>query len=78
MNEQQQSGNKLKLKSLGIDTFRENIIFMRSDCHICIAEGFTALTRLVVHHENKSIIATLNVVKSDILKVSEVSLQKWR
>lgn len=76
MNEQNLPADQLKLKSLGIDTFRENIIFMRSDCHICTAEGFTALTRLVVHHENKSIIATLNVVKSDILNVSEVSLSE--
>ncbi len=76
MNEQHHPANQLKLKSLGIDTFRENIIFMRSDCHICTAEGFTALTRLMVHHKDKSIIATLNVVKSDILNVSEVSLSE--
>ena len=68
--------NQLKLRSLGIDTYGENIIYMRSDCHICISEGFKALTRLVVKHDGKSIIATLNVVLSDILKESEAALSE--
>ncbi len=45
--------NTLKVKSLGIDTYLENIIFMRSDCHICRSEGFTALTRLFVQYKEK-------------------------
>lgn len=64
----------LKIKSLGIDTYRENIIFMRADCDICLSEGFTALTRVVVHHQEKSIIATLNVVHSELLRHNEASL----
>jgi thymidine phosphorylase len=68
------TNNTLKVKSLGIDTYRENIIFMRSDCHICLSEGFTALTRLVVHYKDKSIIATLNVVHSDLFEHNEASL----
>lgn len=66
--------NTLKVKSLGIDTYRENNIFMRSDCHICRSEGFTALTRLVVHHKRKRIIATLNVVHSELLRENEAGL----
>ncbi|MET0760665.1 MAG: thymidine phosphorylase family protein [Flavobacterium sp.] len=66
--------NALKIKSLGIDTYLENNIFMRSDCHICRSEGFTALTRLVVHHNEKSIIATLNVIHSELLQKNEASL----
>lgn len=66
--------NTLKVKSLGIDTYRENIIFMRSDCHICRSEGFTALTRLVVHHHEKYIIATLDVIHSDLLQENEAGL----
>ncbi|MBI1767177.1 MAG: thymidine phosphorylase family protein [Bacteroidetes bacterium] len=64
----------LKVKSLGIDTYRENIIFMRQDCEVCRSEGFSSLTRIVVSFEGKSIVATLNVVNSDILHHSEVSL----
>ena len=66
--------HKLKVKNLGIDTYRENIIFMRADCHVCVSEGFTALTRVIVHTDDNKIIATLNVVKSDIITNGEVAL----
>ena len=69
-----QQTNILTVKSLGIDTYYENIIFIRSDCAICRSEGFTALTRLVIHHNEKTIIATLNVVHSDLLKINEAAL----
>lgn len=68
--------NQLRIKSLGIDTYRENVIFMRADCHICISEGFTALTRVVVTFKEKSIVATLNVVRSDILSRDEAALSE--
>ena len=66
--------NTLKVKSIGIDTYRENIVYMRSDCHICQSEGFTALTRIVVHFNGNSIIATLNVVHSELLADDETAL----
>jgi len=64
----------LTVKSLGIDTYRENIIFMRQDCEVCRSEGFTSLTRVEVHHDDKHIVATLNVIVSDMLHHSEASL----
>lgn len=67
-------GNELVLRSMGIDTYRENIIYMRADCHICRSEGFSALTRLVVGHGAQSIIATLNVVHSELLAQGEAGL----
>ncbi|WP_026899263.1 thymidine phosphorylase family protein [Daejeonella oryzae] len=70
MNKPQQ----LKAKNIGIDTYRENIIFMRADCQVCLSEGFTALKRIVVHFNSKSIIATLNVVHSDLLSSGEAGL----
>lgn len=66
--------NVLKLKSLGIDTYRENIIFMHADCPICKSEGFTALTRVVVGAGDMRIVATLNVVYSDMLNMMEAGL----
>jgi thymidine phosphorylase len=67
--------NQLKVKSIGIDTYRENIIYMRHDCHVCVAEGFTALTRIVVSSNEKEIIATLNVIHNgDLLKHGEAAL----
>lgn len=72
--EHEHTNNTLKVKNLGIDTYRENIVFMRADCHICQSEGFTALTRIIVHHNDKSIIATLNVVHSELLRHDETAL----
>ncbi|MCE3259830.1 MAG: thymidine phosphorylase family protein [Bacteroidetes bacterium] len=66
--------NTLKIKEVGIDTYRENIIFMHADCHVCISEGFTALTRIRIIHKDKSIVATLNVVYSDMLATDEAGL----
>lgn len=64
----------LKAKNIGIDTYRENIIYMRADCHICKCEGFTALTRIVVHFGAISIVATLNIVHSELLSQGEAGL----
>lgn len=68
--------NQLRIVSIGIDTYRENIIYMRSDCPICRSEGFTALTRLMVHYQANFIIATLNVVESELLKEAEAALSE--
>jgi thymidine phosphorylase len=67
-------GNTLLIRSIGIDTYRENVIYMRADCHICLSEGFTALTRLAVYAGVHRIVATLNVVHSDILSDNEAAL----
>lgn len=64
----------LRLKRLGIDARSEYIIFMREDCHVCKSEGFQSLTRVLVHLKEESIVATLNVITSDLLKHDEVSL----
>jgi thymidine phosphorylase len=64
----------LEVKDIGIDTYRENIVFMRYDCEVCNSEGFTALTRVVITNGSKSIIATLNVVTSEIISHGEAGL----
>lgn len=68
--------NTLTLKRLGIDTQREYFVYMRSDCHICISEGFEALTRIEVTVNGKTIIATLNVLQSELLQDGEASLSE--
>ena len=64
----------LRLKALGIDTQREHVIYMRHDCHVCRAEGFEAQTRVEVSLRDQRIIATLNVVRSELLAPGEASL----
>jgi thymidine phosphorylase len=66
--------NVLVARNIGIDTYRENIVFMRYDCDVCRSEGFSALTRVIVANGNKSIVATLNVVTSDIISHHEAGL----
>lgn len=67
----------LHLRYLGIDTYREPVIYMHKDCHICRSEGFVAQTRVEVTLNDRSVIATLNVIESDILLPSEASLSRF-
>ncbi len=68
--------DQLKFKKLGIDTQQEHVVYMRSDCHICKSEGFSALTRIKVSNNDKSIVASLNVIESELLSPGEISLSK--
>ena len=70
----------LRLRPLGIDTQQEHVIYMRRDCHVCRAEGFESQTRVEVGLRERLIIATLNVVQSELLATGEASLSTsaWR
>ncbi len=68
------SFHNLKIVDLGIDSYHENILFIRADSEICKSEGYVALTRLIVHKNGTQIIATLNVVHSNLLKEAEAGL----
>ena len=70
------SSNALRLKRLGIDTHDETVIYMRRDCHICRAEGFSSHARVRVTVGEASIIATLNHITSDLLAPDEASLSE--
>lgn len=69
--------HQLKLKRLGINTYHEAIIYMRSDCHVCRSEGFEVQTRIEVTLGDRSMIATLNIIESDLLLPSEASLSEY-
>jgi thymidine phosphorylase len=70
----EEASTTLNLKWLGIDTQKEFVVYMRSDCPVCVSEGFSALTRLMVTVRGNTIIATLNVIDSDLLGHNEASL----
>lgn len=69
--------NKLYLKQLGIDTYKEAVIFMRKDCHVCRSEGFEVHARVKVSLNNKSILATLYIIDNGLLNHNEASLSKY-
>ncbi|MCD8505181.1 MAG: thymidine phosphorylase family protein [Burkholderiaceae bacterium] len=66
--------SSLTYKPLGIDTLQEHVAFMHRDCHICKSEGIEAQTRVELRHDNKSVIAIVNVVHSDLLDCGEIGL----
>lgn len=68
---------ELILKRLGIDTYKEAIIYMREDSHVCRAEGFEVQTRVLVTGKRGSIIATLNTVRDGFLSPGEVGLSEY-
>ncbi|UTW47541.1 thymidine phosphorylase family protein [Bacterioplanoides sp. SCSIO 12839] len=72
--------NFLKLKRLGVDTHQEAVVYMRQDCHVAIAEGFTAQSRVEVCTESSSTIATLALVSNELLSHEQagVSEAAWR
>lgn len=71
------SQSTLRARRLGIDTLDHAIIYMRSDCHICRAEGFTSHARIkVTAPGNKVLIATLNLVTSDLLAPGDIGLSE--
>ncbi|PHR22887.1 MAG: thymidine phosphorylase [Hoeflea sp.] len=67
--------NTLSLIPSGIDTYRQAVVYMNEDCHICRAEGFSAQARIRIDLSNRWIIATLNVVaRGGWLAVDEAGL----
>lgn len=65
---------------MGIDTYQEPVLYMRSDCHVCLSEGFEAQSRVEVMLDGRSIVATLNVVSDEFLLPTEAGLSEaaWR
>ncbi len=71
--------NRLRLVRAGIDTYQQPVVYMRRDCDVCRAEGFTALTRVLVHSGDRELVATLNVVTDDRfgLDIAALSEAAW-
>jgi thymidine phosphorylase len=72
--------HRLRIKRMGIDTYQEPVIYMRQDCDVCRSEGFEAQSRIEIRRDGRPIIATLNVVTSDLLARDEAGLSEaaWR
>lgn len=62
---------------MGINTHKDPIVYMRADCLICKSEGFNAQSRVEVKLNQSSIIATLNIIETDLLKPNEASLSNY-
>ena len=67
----------LKLRNIGINTYKEFVIYMHENCHVCRAEGFEVQARVKVTLNNETLIATLNIVTSEILQQGEAALSEY-
>lgn len=67
---------RLRLVRAGIDTYQQPVVYMHRDCSVCRAEGFAALTRVLVHSGGRELVATLNVVTEDWLALDVASLSE--
>lgn len=72
--------NKLKLIKIGLDTLNEFYIILNANCFVCKSEGFETLTRVQVTHNNKTIVATLAIIHSDVMSENDASLSEsaWK
>jgi len=59
------SKGTLKLRRLGIDTYRENVAYLHRECEVYRAEGFQALSKVKICANGQRILAVLNVVDDD-------------
>lgn len=65
---------RLLARPMGIDTYQEPVIYMRSDCGVCRSEGFESQSRVRVAGNGHELVATLNVVRGDWLAEGEAGL----
>jgi thymidine phosphorylase len=70
------SANMLRARRLGLDTLHEAVVLMRKECHVCRSEGFDAHARVKLMHGDRSVIATLYHVTSDLLAIDEAGLSE--
>lgn len=66
--------SSLIVKAMGINTHQEPIVYMHKDCHICVAEGFSASARVLLRTARQQLIATLDVVENHMLDTMHIGL----
>jgi len=70
-----EEGARLRVRRVGIDTYRENVAYLHRDCALYRAEGFQALAKVEVSANGRRILATLNVCSdARIVQCEELGL----
>lgn len=57
----------LRIRRVGIDTWRENVAFLHRNCPVVRAAGFQAMAKVTVRTDGRTIAAVLNVVDDDCI-----------
>lgn len=67
----------LKIRQVGIDTYHENVAYLNRECSIYRAEGFQALSKILVTTNGSVLLAVLNVVDDhSIVQPGELGLSQ--
>lgn len=67
----------LTLTRIGIDTYKEAIIYLRKDSCFRQSEGLESQSRVIVALGDQSMIATINIITSDLLKPGQAGLSEY-
>ncbi|WPH16980.1 thymidine phosphorylase family protein [Variovorax paradoxus] len=70
------SPNRLLARRAGIDTYQQPVVYMRSDCAVCRAEGFQSQAQVEVIANGRHLFAILHQVNSDWLRGDEIALSE--
>jgi len=67
----------LRVRRVGIDTYREHVAYLHRNCEVYRAEGFQALAKVEVTANGRRILAVLNVVDDEaIVSPGELGLSE--
>ena len=67
----------LRIRRVGIDTWRENVAYLHRNCPVVRAAGFQALAKITVQANGTTLMAVLNVVDDDrIVESCELGLSE--
>ncbi len=67
----------LRLRRIGIDTYRENVAYLARSCPLYRAESLQALSKVEVSKNGRAVLATLNIVDDGrILGIDELGLSE--
>tara|TARA_R110002153_G_scaffold18021_3_gene63002 strand:+ start:50196 stop:51740 length:1545 start_codon:yes stop_codon:yes gene_type:complete len=63
----------LKLRRVGIDTYKENVAYLHRDCPLYRTEGFQALSKIEIHKvgNGSPVIAVLNIVDDESITATD-------
>ncbi len=67
----------MRVRPVKVDTYKENVVFLRKDCPLCRAQGFAALSKVEVRCNGRSVIGVLNVIDESFLAKGEVGLCEY-
>ncbi len=67
----------MRVRPVKIDTYKENVVFLRKDCPLSRAQGFAALSKVEVRCNGRSVIGVLDIVDESFLAKGEVGLCEY-